>query len=336
MASIRKRGSKWQVQIRRQVHRSATKSFVSKFDADRWARHQEHLADAEAIPSTSDWRSQGSALSLEGLLGRYVSEITTSKRSAASESFHLLQIRRHKIGRVQLQELRSTDIAQFRDDRLRQVSSSTVRKELSILGHVLKVADLEWGFTGLSEIAKGVRKPPSMRPRDRRLQPGEFELLHASIGRVRNPVFKDVVLFAIETAMRRGEILSLTWDQVDFKRQTAHLPITKNGEARTVPLSLEAIRILQKTRTNQCKAGTVFPITANALRLAWGRCVRRAGIENLRFHDLRHEAISRFFELGLSIPEVALISGHKDPRMLFRYTHLKAEAVAQKITGLSS
>ena len=78
----------------------------------------------------------------------------------------------------------------------------------------------------------------------------------------------------------------------------------------------------------------LFPVTPNAVRLAWERLTKRTGIADLHFHDLRHEAISRFFELGLSVPEVALISGHKDPRMLFRYTHMNAQLIAAKLNAV--
>ena len=104
---------------------------------------------------------------------------------------------------------------------------------------------------------------------------------------------KKQISFAIETGMRRSEILGLEWHQVDFNRQTALLPITKNGSTREVPL--------------------------------------RAGVSDLRFHDLRHEAISRFFEMGLNMPEVAILSGHQVLRMLFRYMHLKAADLLPKI-----
>jgi integrase len=91
---------------------------------------------------------------------------------------------------------------------------------------------------------------------------------------------------------------------------------------------LAATRVLEEWSSS---SEQIFPVTDVAVRQAWDRLVKRAGITNLHFHDLRHEAISRFFEMGLSVPEVALISGHKDPRMLFRYTHLRAEDVVRKL-----
>src|SRR5690606_36470312 len=116
------------------------------------------------------------------------------------------------------------------------------------------------------------------------------------------------------------------------------IPITKNGHARTIPMSSEAIAVLNEMRDcmeDEREEGRseeyVFPFSDNAAKLAWQRLTKRAKIEDLHFHDLRHEAISRFFERGLSVPEVALISGHRDFRMLFRYTHLKPEELAKKM-----
>jgi integrase len=108
--------------------------------------------------------------------------------------------------------------------------------------------------------------------------------------------------------------------------------MTKNGQPRCVPLSSEAVLVLKAARgATSEQRDRVFATTAEAIKLSWQRATKRASLDDLRFHDLRHEAISRFFEKGLSLPEVALISGHKDPRMLFRYTHLKAESLVQRL-----
>jgi integrase len=147
-----------------------------------------------------------------------------------------------------------------------------------------------------------------------------------------NKSIEPIIMLAIQTGLRRSELLDLTWRCVDLERRLAHIPRTKTGKPRTVPLTDEACTIL----CNQPRNGDrIFYVSPTALRLAWGRIMKRAGLLDLRFHDLRHEAISRFFELGLSLPEVALISGHRDPRMLFRYTHLRPENVAQKLAGKS-
>jgi len=120
------------------------------------------------------------------------------------------------------------------------------------------------------------------------------------------------------------------WSDLDWDTSTLHIPITKNGFSRTIPLTQLALETLKSLPQDDER---IFPITGNAVRLAWQHLKKRVGIEDLHFHDLRHEAISRFFEMGLSVPEVALISGHRDYRMLFRYTHLRAEDVAKKLAS---
>ena len=122
------------------------------------------------------------------------------------------------------------------------------------------------------------------------------------------------------------------WSDVDVDARTLGIREAKNGHPRTIPLSSAAVAVLEGCRSPEATYGDlVFGVSPNAVRLAWEHMRRKAGLEDLRFHDLRHEAISRFFEKGLSMPEVAMISGHRDPRMLFRYTHPKAQEVARKL-----
>jgi len=140
------------------------------------------------------------------------------------------------------------------------------------------------------------------------------------------------VLLALETAMRRGEMLNMRWRDVAFERRTLRIPVTKTGHARTIPLSSGALATLRTLSDGRASGDErILPITQDAAKMAWKRLVRRARLLDPKFHDLRHEAISRFFERGLNVPEVALISGHRDPRMLFRYTHPRAEDIAAKL-----
>jgi integrase len=193
----------------------------------------------------------------------------------------------------------------------------------------------EWGLMLSSNPVNRVKMPPSPPARNRRLESGEFEWLKEASKQTKNPHIWPVIVFAIETGMRRGEILGLRWEHVDLDRRIAYLLLTKNGSSREVPLSTKAAQVLARQRQHN-DTTSPFPVTANGFGLAWGRLRRRAGLSDLRFHDLRHEAISRFFELGLNIPEVAVISGHKDPRMLFRYTHLRAGDLVDKIGSTDS
>ena len=157
--------------------------------------------------------------------------------------------------------------------------------------------------------------------------PNERECLTTAASSQRNIYIAPIIEFAIETGMRRSEILKLRWCDIDLVNGFASLFDTKNGEDRRALLTRRCIEALQQVpQTNE----QVFPISATCLHLAWNRARKKAGISDLRFHDLRHEAVSRFFEMGMSVPEVALISGHKDVRQLFRYTHLNPNSVFKK------
>ena len=163
--------------------------------------------------------------------------------------------------------------------------------------------------------------------RTRRLEANEKDRILTVAKAQRNDYICSVIEFAIETGMRRSEILKLKWCNINFYTGFASLFDTKNGEDRKVPLTKRCTEVPnQLPRSHE----HVFPISATCLHQAWQRAVKKAGIYDLRFHDLRHEAVSRFFEMGMSVPEVALISGHKDLTQLFRYTHLNPENVFTK------
>ncbi len=334
MATFRKRGTKWQAQIRRDGYPNLSKTFHAKEDALRWSRETERLIDRGENLSIQPTDSRQK---FSEILSKYEETITPSKRSASSETAHLSVIKRHPIAQLPTGNISATAICRFRDDRLKQVSNGTVRREIAIVQHALKIAHNEWGVPVRADVLKGIVKPPPGKPRTRRLENHEPQAIAGALQKFKNPLVQSVFDFALATGMRRGEILSLKWSDVDIVARTAFLPITKNGDSRTVPLNQHAIQVLEQRRVdsaNELSSGRAFPISANAFRLSWERLKKRAGIDNLRFHDLRHEAISRFFELGLTVPEVALISGHKDPRMLFRYTHLRAVDVARKLQNL--
>jgi integrase len=132
--------------------------------------------------------------------------------------------------------------------------------------------------------------------------------------------------------MRQGEMLDLQWEYVDLVRCVAHLPLTKNGDSRDIPLSRRAVGILKELKADKRRdAERVFPVTGNSIRLAFEHLRVRAGMADFRFHDLRHEGVSRLFEKALNIAEVSTISGHKELRMLQRYTHLRAEDLVARL-----
>lgn len=328
MASFRKRNGKWQVQIRRSQGEPVSRSFVLKSDAEIWARQIEAEIDRSVLPV-------GVALSkfrLADLLNRYLQEITPNKRAFKNEAYVINGFLRSPLASLGLTHVTPQAISEYRDLRLSQVQPASVRRELDVLGHVLETAKSNWLLPLPANPVRVIRKPAPPEARKRRLTREEYERLVEVCAKLTNQNMAKLFLFAIETGMRRGEIIGLLWENVRLDTGTAYLPMTKNGSSRTVPLSPKAKAILASLFPKE--NGNVFDVSAVAVRQAWERIRIKAGIADVHFHDLRHEAISRFFEMGLSVPEVALISGHKDMRMLFRYTHLKAENVAEKMEAL--
>jgi len=326
MASIRKRGERWQVQVRRKGHSPLNRTFDLKRDAQTWARETERALErgtqAQALIDARE-------ISFDALLKRYGEQVTPSKRGADVERYRIKSLRAHGIAQITLANLRPADFARYRDERLTRVQAGTVLRELSLAQRVLEVASLEWGLFLPENPAKRISKPKAPPPRERRLYPAEEALLMKAARRSKSPLLYPAIVLALETAMRRGELLSLKWCNLDLEQRLATLEETKTGRPRSIPLTERATALLRSLEGHDPER--VLPGSANALRLAWQRLTKGSGIENLTFHDLRHEAVSRLFEKGLSIPEVALISGHQDPRMLFRYTHLKASDLVQKL-----
>jgi integrase len=267
-------------------------------------------------------------LLLANLLKRYRDTVTPTKRGAGSEQYRIGTLLAHGLAQVALNRLSPAAIAQYRDDRLKIVQSGSVRRELAILQHCLELAKKEWGIPLTTNPVQQITLPETAKARDRRLEGNEGECLITALSATSLWYLRPLITLAIETGMRRGELLSIRWKDVDLTARTIRILKTKNGHPRTIPLTPKAVEILASMeRTDE----RVFPVTPNAVRLAWERLRRRAGLKDLRLHDLRHEAVSRFFEYGLTVPEVALISGHRDPRMLSRYTHLRPEKVAEKL-----
>jgi integrase len=322
MGSIRKRNDRYQAQVRREGVTPVSKTFQSKRDAEAWIRGIEARIDAGEVNITTP-----KLLTLRDLLNRYSQEVTPFKKGQLQEQGRIRRLLNDPISDCRLVTLSPMLIAHFRDRRIKD-GVRAAQIDLILIRHCIKIARIEWGVTIQSNPVDGVRIPNGVKRRERRLQTGEFELLQEAAAQCINTLIWPCVEFAIETGMRRSEILSILWRNVDLDRRIVLLPDTKNGHKREVPLTQRATAIIKETTPIDER---VFPTTDYSIRHGWDRLIRRAGISNLRFHDLRHEAISRFFELGLSVPEVAAISGHKDPRMLFRYTHLNAETISVKL-----
>jgi len=319
MATIRKLRNKWQAQVRLKGHKPQAKSFSLKSDATAWARVIESEIQRGVFVDTSTAES----MTVREAIVRYLDTLLGKKSERVERSTARPIIT--ALGHVSLFNLSNQHLAEFRDDQLKLVGPTTVVHRLSLLSKVLKIAYQEWSVPFPKGIPN-VRKPKRPNGRDRRLLAGEYELLLGALSE--SLVVQRLVTFAVETAMRRGELVNVKWEHVDLKNKTLYIPETKTGVPRSVPLSERAIALLNSVD----RVGVfVFEIRPDSVSQSFDRACKRVGIEGLRFHDLRHEATSRLFEKGLNTMEVATITGHKTLEMLNRYTHLRAEDLVVKI-----
>lgn len=326
MAAIRKRGKSWRVQIRRRNHPPQFKAFSTRAEAEAWARQIESEMDRGAFIS----RAEAERTPIADLLDRYEREITPGKRSARTEIYRLKMLK-DAFGCLPVARLRPKDIASYRDQRIAQgIAGGTVIKDINTLSHVIQTARREWGINLPDNPAKLITRPKVAPGRKRRLEPGEEAALLAGCKASGAPALLLMFQLALETAMRRGELLGLEWKHIDLERRVAYLPHTKNGESRYVPLSTTAVKVLSEWPKSD---GKVFHHWSrpDSFENAWRRVVSKLKLEDFRFHDLRHEATSRFFERGLNLMQVAAITGHKTLQMLKRYTHLRAEELVPLI-----
>ncbi|MGD0902152.1 MAG: site-specific integrase [Terracidiphilus sp.] len=307
MATIFKRPSgSWKAMIRKTGWPMVTKTFRIKRDAEDWARR----AEDEIVRGVYIDRATADRMTVKEALERYLAEITPTKRpkSQVCERGFAKPLLHH-LGKFSLAAVTPALVAGYRDTRLAgehrrdkdgnpvPLAANTVRLELALLGHMFGVAIREWGV-------------------------------------------------ALETGMRSSEILTLRCSQVDLDRRIVSLIETKNTQPRTVPLSTGAVDLFRRALNpsnrpvdtdlvffgDPGKSGERGPYTFNK---TWLRIKRENGMPDLHFHDLRHEAVSRFVEAGFSDQEVSEISGHKSMQMLKRYTHLRAEDLVTRIDEAS-
>jgi len=243
MASFRKRGElQWQARVARKGFPPQVKTFTSKAEAEAWAATVESaMAHGVFINSTESERT-----TLREAFERYGREITVQKKSAAQEKSRIKIILAHPLALRSLSSLRSSDVASYRDLRLKSVGAQTVVHDLNLISNMFNIARKEWGMENLKNPVELVKKPKLPNGRNRRFLGDEEARLLRVAGASRSAALKPLILVALETAMRLGEMLSLTWGNVSFEKGVVCLIDTKNGESRQVPLSSMAIEILER------------------------------------------------------------------------------------------
>jgi len=344
VAAITKTPSKtWKAIIRKRGWPTTIKTFRTKRDAADWARRTED----EMVRGVYINRAGAEKLLLGKALDRYLSEVSSTKReSTAYAESQKAKALKKKFGAYSLAAITPDLVAEYRDERLEAgKSASRVRLELSLLSHLFTIAIKEWRVGLLYNPVAHIRKPAPAKGRDRRLSADEEKALFKACDKHSNSMLGWIARIALYTGMRAGEIKSLTRQQVNLQKRTVLLTETKNGSARTVPLTREAVEIFRLALNNPVRPLKVDLIfwgepgrdgvrRPYEFRPAWHRALKQAGIKGLRFHDLRHEAVSRLVEAGLGDQEVAAISGHKSMQMLRRYTHLRAEDLVDRLDQL--
>jgi integrase len=322
MASIRPSGNKWRAQVSvRGVRDSDT--FATRKEAAHWALEREAELRGAKLPE----KTFGDAMK------RYVRELTEERAGYRWEAIRLKALQRHHLASRRLDGLDGSHFADWRDQRLKEVKPGTVAREMNLMRSVLEIARRDWHWLRVNPMTD-VRWPKTPKGRARRIDATEVEALARAFG-VWDKLESDTAtkrvglafLLALETAMRSGEILALTWFNIHLDQQYVHLPKTKNGDSRDVPLTLRACEILKVLPLGD---GPVFQLD-DALRDALWRKVRdKTPHKDIHFHDSRAEAIWRLSK-KLDVMQLARVVGHQDLRSLMHYYNEKASDLAKRL-----
>lgn len=319
MASIRKRGTSWRVELYRDGARESA-TFPTKQQAAAWAHQREAEMGGERLPEHT----------VKDALRRYAREVSPSHKGERWELARLGLLERDPLAAVRLPSLRATHVADWKQRRLQDVSGASVAREMTLLRSVFEIARREWGWLHANPAAD-VKKPTAPPSRKRRISQDEADRIMLACGVTDLEAVTALnrgglaFAFALETAMRAGEILGLTW--ADVRPKSVALPMTKNGDAREVPLSLRAREILAALPRDKA---TCFDLDAGTRDVLFRRARDATGIPDLHFHDTRAEAIWRLSK-KLDVMELARVIGHRDLRSLLIYYQTTADELADRL-----
>lgn len=324
MATINKRGKSYYVQIRKKgVTKYAT--FPTKSQAQNWANKIEYEI-INGIYGTESEKTFADAIE------RYAKEVSTTKKGERWEIIRLnawlkLPFAYYKIG-----DINTPVLANWRDDRLKLVKNSTVNRELNLMSALFEQCRREWQWITVNPV-HDVKRPQQPQHRERIFTDNERDRICEQLGfsegfpiETKQQIIAVAFLFALETAMRREELTTLEWSRINLKRRFLSLPVTKNGDARQVPLSKRAVELLERLKGFD----RPFSIGKDVLSSLFRRACLNAKVENATFHDARATALTRLSK-KLNVLELARMVGHRDIRSLQIYYRETAEELALKL-----
>lgn len=346
MASIIKRGEGYQVKVRIKGHPGQTATFKRLTDAKRWGAQTEAAIRERRFFKTAEAEKH----TLTDLADRYIAEVLPTKPKSEYKQKQQMRWWKSQIGAYTLADVTPALLAECRDrlastptKRGPTTQPASVIRYMAALSHAFTIAVKEWGWLEDNPMLK-VSKPKEPRGRVRFLSDNERDSLLQACRDSEEPYLHPIVVLALSTGMRQGEIMGLTWDAVDLRQCRITLTETKNGERRTIPVTGKALELLKDhQKIRQIDTPLLFPgrkmpgdkpRKPKEIRKAWLAAVERAGVENFRFHDLRHTAASYLAMSGATLAEIAEILGHKTLAMVKRYSHFSTDHVSGVISRL--
>ena len=338
MSSIQKRGLTFRVRITRQGKSTLSGTFYSRNEALQWAKDIEaklYLGIYEEITPKI-----ARNISFREAAQHYLKTHSIHKKIVRCETSRL-KILIERWGDIPVEQINKAAILELRDDLLSLGrSGETINHYFNTLSKLFQMLVGDWDLVIANPI-KGIKRMPPSHGRSKRVTSDIEKILLNSCDAISLSFLCSIIKFAIQTGMRRGEIMGLTWDDIDLPNRKAYLHQTKNGEPRQVPLTRQAMAVLETLSRDEER---VFPMSMTCLRSQFERIkehakpkwdgIGRNPFEDLRFHDLRHEALSRLSDIGLNVIELSHISGHKTLGMLKRYTHPSHQAIFLKLDNM--
>ena len=342
--------------------KGTVKDFLTKKDAELWEREQHRSYTLTGLPLTIEALQK---VTVGEIVARYLKDKTPLKGSAVSETTVLERLlgfkngvrdperKQHPMCGLSLAAINETDAYGYRDQRLKDtwrgkvISPTTVRREINTLHRIFEIAKKEWGYKNLPNPFDRLEIQNDEYGRERRLDPGEYERLIDACDECRgtNQLYIPLAIrLAVETGMRLQEIFNLTWADIDVEGRRIVIRKSKTDhkskyKGRTIVMTVNArsvlawlsIKLRWNTHAKLYRESLIFPMTKDAFKQSWSDVVERAGIRDLHFHDLRHEAGSRFDEAGLTHAEHGLMMGHGKRTMRDRYSHGTLQSIQDKL-----